>query len=924
MAKRSLSLASKPDNRRPINLVSNQALAVGYHLVQLEELKKVEADRINNFLSSVANKKGLIGVYRGQASWDLRPVVALANEQRPSVYRILARDIYRSKEVSSLVRHSFESLQRNGSLTADFREWGEYDEQIWYRRALVNKTLEHMLDAREVTLSLAAVLFQSLVEEISIWHQRGVIHGHLSTSNIFVTPGNGVVLLDPAVGAARICATRRIGLMPFAAPELLERQALSDRADSYSLGKVVEAFLDCCDATGASQIKKIFNTIKQDLLHEDPFKRAIVEDLLSVVHSFPREELIIPEKIIDIPEYIAEPVREPVYQPKPLLEPELDYEAEPFYEAHSHEMPDPVYDEPVEIQKPVHVKKPEQVKISKPNKFIPPPAPSYEEEEFFLPIDDILEQAPSVVDSHSASAKDIFDPLISSEMQGTHDIGRDLLSEFDMDEVEHAPVAPVANKKEFKPQTAVGNSFAVYFIVVGCLLLGIWYYFRGVETAGTVEYSMRQLKVDWESKIPSRMITVAELAVQTGVDNKLVQDFIVSAAKSGQPMPSTVNSSLLRVAFHDRWEMELKPEDRRMAVALGLAGLLKDKMPKDLGSITERHPGVMLAVTATAGDNTKKIIEKIPAMALTNLPPPFGAAFQKLLEGDSELTCASDPLHLLASFGTMSIDQIKPQEIVDYLSKDPSKRLQALALIVSYDDVSAAKVLDILHSQVGQSLGLPELAWAKTWDLLRWNEVENADKLFILSGIAPGNRLGVERIKVLFSHPNPLMRAYAVVNAKEKIGFKHPASAVVLDKLIKDPGLLDGEQLVRFAEILQDPENVADDRIKSWLNTSPEPEIVADLLLATSKSTNSLRADTWFAYYLKNQKWSPDITALTAMTTHPDSYTRLYSYTLVQNRIVDGTIKEDQAKTIVQNALSREADPEFAKQLELMQEQFSK
>ena len=905
-------MASKPENRR--STFKDQGLSYGFELIQLEQLRSQDADRINSFLSAVTSKTGLIGIYQGPDAWDLRPVVALPHEERPSLYRILARDIYRSQEVSSLVRHSFESLQRNASLTADFREWGEHDKQLWYRRALVYKTLEHMLEAGEVTLGLAAILFQSLVEEISIWHQRGVIHGHLSVSNIYVTPGNGVVLLDPAVGAARICASRKIGPMPFAAPELLERKALSDKADSYSLGKIIESFLSYCDASNAPKTKKIFNTIKQDLLQEDPFKRAIVEDLLSVVLSFPREELIAPEH---------KPEKKPeskIIEPAVIdIAPEFDYESagSDFEE----EVVEPVIEKPIVQQ----VVKAEKIKISAPPP--PPTISSVEEEEFFLPIDDILEnpQTSYVVDSHSAASKDIFDPLMSSDLHSsTHHTGRDLLSEFDIEEDLEKAAPEKIQAKEFKAPQAVGNSFAVYFIVVGFLLLGIWYYFRGVETGGTKEYSIRQLKADWESKIPSRMITVADLAVQSGVENKLIQDYIVSSAKNGQQMPSTVNSSLLRVAFHDRWEMELKPEDRRMAVALGLAGLLKDKLPKDIGSITDRHPGIVLAVTATAGDNTKKILEKIPAISLTNLPPPFGAAFQKLLEGENDLTCANDAVHLLATFGTMQIDKIRPQEIVDYLAKDPAKRLQALALIVSYDEVSATKILDVLNSQVGQSLGLPELAWAKTWDVLRWTEVENADKLFIISGIAPGNRIGVERVRILFSHPNPKMRGYAAAIAKEKIGFKHPAAGVILEKIIKDPELLDGEQFLRLAEILQEPDGVADDRIKSWLNTSPEPEIVSELLLATSNATASSKSDTWFAYYLKNQKWSPDLATLKTLSTHPDSYTRLYSYTIIQNRIVDGSIKEDQAKTIIDAALSREADPEFAKQLQLMQEQFSK
>ena len=459
------------------------------------------------------------------------------------------------------------------------------------------------------------------------------------------------------------------------------------------------------------------------------------------------------------------------------------------------------------------------------------------------------------------------------------------------------------------------NPYFDHPYIIGMLLLGIWYFFRATNNYETVDYSMRQLQADWDSKIPSRMLGVAQVAVDNEIDNKIIQDYIVSSVKSSDQLPSKVNKSLLRIAFNDRWEIELKPEDRRAAISLGLAGLLDGKLPNDLTSLEELHPGVLLSVTATAGGNARKILEKIPAIALTNLTQPLGAAFTRLLETNGELTCASEEVRLLAQIGSVPVNKILLADIKDFLSKDTEIRMQALSIMVSYDDLIATKILDVLVNQ--KAIENEQVTWASTWDLINWGELSSSNKLFILSGIVPDAKLSVERMKLLFTHPSPKMRSSAISTAIQKVNFKHPASLKTLELLAVKPELLTGEQLLRLAQILQDPEAVTDDRVKTWLSSEPSEEIVEIMLIGSDS-----KIDSWLAYYLKQQSWVPDIATIVKLTRHSDNYTRLFSFTLLQNKITEGKIEVKAAKAIIEEAISKETEPDFIKQLELMIAQF--
>jgi len=1031
-------------------------LSNGFELFSVDSLDPQQRGRVESFVKSIAPKAGLVAVGKGYFDWDLRPVIALAQEEGPSVIRLLGPEVSKNKEALATVRHTFESLQKHGSLNADFRQWGEYQGQLWFRRELSKDTLFSRLSGEvDLTINEAETIIRSLVEEIALWHKKGVIHGHISHSNIVVTPAHGVVMLDAAAGAALLCSIKNPEILEykFAAPEVIERGALSDRADLYGLGLVIQKLVNELkkkykqDPANQESLVAFgaFNSLAGKLTVKDPFKRISIQNLVKEVAKIkiplPKEVLKVEanadfaigienhehktaledpspfEQLLGEPEPVKTQIRERTpkkkeFNPKALASPVVSKKQglvfnpkqgkppvkqnakprnnEPQNKRTENKKPEqqiektavkqtvrknpikaagfrnkPAKNEPVEnksaensavTKEPIEklleneavkketikkapVEKPasseddfslddllsfdssEDVsKSDKKTKAKSKPEPvenNITEEAVFDPFDGAFEEFEKTTNKQAAEKQaaidekkeDTFDPFAGAFIDD-----EDVSLDFDE--------KPKFKKLNRKSASSNSNNIAVYLLIVGCLLLGIWYFFRGIDTVETVEYSVPEIRAAWDSKIPSRMLTVAELAVDSEVENKLVQDIVVSSAKNGRKLPAAVNTSLLRVAFHDRWEMELNSEDRRFAVALGLAGLLRNKMPTDLGMLTERHPGVILAITASAGKNTRKILEKIPALSLANLAPPFGPAFQKLVESNESLSCADESVHLLARFGTKGIQGIDSQDVIEYLAKDSSIRLQALSLMVSYDDLAARKMLDVLLNNPNTNFKSAESAWAKVWELKTWPNIDAADKLFILAGIPPASKVSLQHLRTLFSHPSDIMRSYAISQAKTRLTFKHPGAEAVFAMLGNNSSLLSGEQLLRLGQILEAPLKVSEQKIKGWLETNPPVEVVSALLLSRSNSNEINKTDTWFAYYLKNAEWSPNKEQLKSMILHPDRYTRLYTYTEIQKRVTEETIDATEALHLFQNALANEKDPEYQEQLQLMIGQF--
>lgn len=463
---------------------------------------------------------------------------------------------------------------------------------------------------------------------------------------------------------------------------------------------------------------------------------------------------------------------------------------------------------------------------------------------------------------------------------------------------------PAKQKITFQLPTDPSN-----LIIGGGLgLAGLLIYFFFFSSATPVSYSREELELAWLSKRPSQMSAVAEAAVR---GDDFAEMLVVGSTLKGENLPAGIDASMLRIAFDERWERELNVGDRKLALTLGLAGLLNSSSSEDLPQLDSVHPGVILGITASAGKNVTPFLNRLPISILGNLPPPVGPAFIELALGQSNISCGNEATRSFARFATRSIED--GQDLVKFLSQNTQGRLRALAILFSQDSAGARQVLDVLLNHPNLQIEHELISWARTSDLLNWSEISNSDQLLVLAGIPPTEALSPESIGKSFAHPLESMRAHAIKIGLDTIKFSHPGAWAVLKQLIDQPKLLGPKQTVQLANFLESPGKANRNDLLAWLKSEPPVELVATLVLATAKETNATKVDFEFARFLQQKNWEPKFDELVRLAEHPDKFTRFFAYTKIY-----GLTDVAASHRVLSTASRKEQIPEFQQQLRFM------
>lgn len=885
-----------------------------FHIIALSDLSRSEQIRVEKTVHEVNEKAAIIGVGVTPRSWDLRPVIVLGRESEPSMIRFLGPEVtlcpvYQARMKELLQRlSSFKDLESNAKLV----EWGTFEGQLWYRRELVDETLESAKKPQSFSETLR--LARQLVSSVESFHSRGVIHGHIVTGNIVL--GDTVALLDPGVGVCVLQSLQKLGIEEFPkgyekssfAPELVSGGELLYGSDIYGLGVVLrdlfetfrERFPDTSHASKSngnhSRLLTLSELIDSMCAPDATLRPSLKQVTLALGAHGGDVSSQAPGKVqhrtTDRPLRLGPSEKGKVIQPTPRSSNSSSDSGSGMQKA-AAPMRNPSLTPPLP---------PSSAPSSAPS--LTPASSPPSTSSSMAEVRNGLQNLPQ------SNRERREDPKPSIPTQPTTPAWDSSSLPFDAEPLPGPTSAPLPANTEFlnsPAQISVPNRMSnITFgmlIFACCVVLGMILYRVAFQPSSL---DREELEIAWQSNRPSLMAKVANIALEHSASSEFAESLILGTILAGEELPVSVNRNLLLIALHERWEQELDREDRRTALALALSGSLLDRLPTDLKPLAEAHPGLILAITATAGEEAINTLNQVPVSVLGNLPPPYGLAFRILAE--KNLGCGAESVRQLARLvadGTLS-----SEGIIKFLSTNTTNHLRAMAYFVSQENQKARRILDTLLNHPNLTLQHEAIAWGRNWDLLGWNELEASEQLFVLAGIPPTAEVKSENVAKLFAHPYAAMRKFAVKQAFDRISFQHPASQQVLRQLEANPELVSPANMLRLAQMLEKPDTADVATIRAFLADAPPLELVSSMLEATSENKQASRVDFEFSRYLQRKNWVPTVTQLRKLVSHPDSMTRLYAYTNTFE--LEDT---ETAKRILTEAHTKELNPDYKDQV---------
>jgi len=932
---------------------SESSLRSRFELVGIDELPASDQSRVQQQVTELFPKASIIAVARNARSWDLRPVVARVGDSEPSIVRFANPEVLRSSHLAVRLKENFERLRSLKELNSAILGWGVWAGELWYRRPLVEKTLGHILSASDpIAIEHGLHIAHALVEEVVRWHERGIVHGHITSSNVIARANNKIALADAGVGLCAMQAQKGVSDYPLQsfAPETIGNQHPVFSADLYGLGLVFRRLFVVLNKRAESDERRgefariiaPVGELGEALLEADParrpplaqVRRTIVQALdfysstEKKVKPKGRPTNAIQGKILRPGSGESTPGSFTVAdQPTPGLgetgEGPLDFTRQSASQEVPRKAPQSFSNFSGERRDEARIQG-QSATASPFEESSRPPLSPRADERHVVPQQILPESASYVPQAvfvqpvytaqpygmppqYVAQGYPPFDPRVGPAIPGMSAYGNQPGPQPNYGQPPMAPTGPTERS------TSVHSISLGWIITLVVCVLGFWFYrVHGFEifSQSHEREDLQAYRDDWNSKIPSRMVPVAVAAVSHEGD-PAAESVILASIRSGEVSSAGVNVGLLRIAFDDRWEMELSPADRRTALALGLGNLLRQNFPKDLTELDRLHPGVLLALTASVGQvSANDYFRNVPADRLVQLPPPFGPAFREIVSAHPAIHCDDEAVQRLARLGTRGVNL---DDLAMFLRDETAVRLRALALILSHDNSRAQTALDLLLRDSNINLNDTFIDWGRAFHLDQWQELESSDRLFVLAGVAPAGKVSADNLGRLLSHPVPSLRAYAIRGALSSIRMKHPGAVPVLSELEKVPQTLSGEQTVDLVKFLINPAEQKSETVRAWFETNPPREMAAQLLLATAKEHVGTILDTSLAVYLKGKNWKPGIDTLRKLSFHPDAYTRLFAYSeiyLLSDREV--------ATEFLRDARRQEADPENKLQLDQM------
>lgn len=854
----------------------------GAQVIGRDHLNAEQLAPLQRYIAAArAGQASCIGALVGFASWDVRPL--LLENRELSILRFsdptVADDQVRYRALRETASRLAPCSSRCGFLAG-----GEFEAQIWIRRRFFVATAlesKNSFPSRSASEQIEQLL--RLITTLMQFHRAGVVHGHLSLANIswddavptifdFGLAALSPVLLqrlDPVAPELKLAGQRGGGAVPTAA------------SDNYCLGLILEMLRG-----GVAEADE--QTLIDQLVETDPRHRPD----LDTVERFYRDRR---DALDSARPPRGEPMSKiagavPHVDPSPRqIQPTEPRRKEPTQSLSTNLLTAPVprrdkpVAEPPDADRSTAGASPHE-KPSDPREEASrtPRGASREKNErrreTAAAAPPLHERSTRDRDSRSAAPRrnNREDP-----MQGRH--GRRKRSPASQSEPIPVPEAQPAQRRSIVAWLPI--------VILLPLLSFYWAVGRHGENASpngggnivpdAVQNSAPRSDYEslWRSGQPSLMKEVVTAALQN--EDPVARAAIVGAILKGA-QPVNVRDELIRVAFDPRWEAQLSPNDRRIAIALAVTQFMPEAL-QGLPPLSTAHPAVIFAIMATTSIETPMApLQEIKVQHLTGLPAPIGPAFGEFSKLPAA-TVGSANTRALAHILNGSTHETIVSKYFDNTADELAtlRKLRILLPLLQRSDALERATYTTLFAN--SKIITRILRWFEDEPIGSWEKVAKRDKLALVSGILPDTQLTFEQYSDLLHFPNQRV-ASAAAERLDKGFFKGRAQGM-LEFLSSSKNKLSRAQTVTVLATTPLKGDEAFDFLSRWFGSNPDPQSVLALLLTRNEGEKIDPFSFTAANYLsENTRWQADFATLRKLIAHSEPLARALAYARLDPR----------------------------------------
>ena len=852
-------------------------------IIPVESLDSTQRQLVDNYIKRSSINGALVGAVVGHSTWNIKPLIL--SQGTLSVLRFSDPFLAGQEDLfKALVQHR--AKRQSSNFLQKVLGSGVSGNQVWCLRNFFQTTLGDLIIKNQLIPEKQLGIAADLIELVVSLEREGVVHGHLSFSNITVEDDQALIF-DHAFAAFSKDLQREVEDL---APELRKGAKLETVADIFGLGLILRKLL--VGKTSAEDQQLI-----EKMLSSNPFERP---SPIKVQEHFSRS----------IKEKLNDQDFEQAFKPSEIRMGRIIDQQEIEKENNYQSQADLENKEVVELHLIPRKRKTTQIAMQSEQS-----------------IDEKIQWLEGTVSLNSELIEKIKAEIIGESDQTVvpeSDQSQikpepDLLTEFKPAEIE--PPVKSSNDltnvraRKVNLSGAVKKASIVFFTLLFIVLLGLAAkkFFKNTNgkdlpTVSSklarvkIQYPKIPLNVFWNSKLPSKM---KEVVLRAYNGNSEAELLIVNDILAGSNPPQ-VDYELIRFVYNPKWEGELARRDRDLVLRLALSNLAIDKKYQS-PTLNQVHPAVLLALAGRF--NEKDIsefgVDKISLNNVVNLAAPYGVVFKKLVLSGVD-NFGNERARALANLVVGKVTAKNIEKYLKGLSAD-SEILEAISLLNPILNKDANKIIFMNALDAAISDGKVQFNWFTANPVVNWEVIDtNSKAKIILENKLPDN-LSWEYYADLIYYPSTSVSTQAI----EKLG-----STAFIQKREKQIQILASSRKylsrVRLVSLLTAFKLSGEKQyslIKRWFEFEPPVELVLNLLLAgnTHEKVDAFTVEA--ARYLKDKKLILDNDTLKKLLNNRAAFVRALAY----SRLDAADLAQ---KKILKEQLAKEEDPHLRAEIE--------